>query len=276
MLHFVFTVDGDWKEYFYPKLSPEKRAPNLKKLLRLIDTEIDIAQKLLNGKFIHFVHTSPRARNFFLKPEFVSRWKMIENLGGNIGVHCHEDDPGKGYYYDDSARMENAIGSFTIGLEKEGITPIAYRGGYMSFNSKITSILEANRIFLDFSCEPGIYKGPTKGIILSDWRGAPRNFYRIDYQDYKKSGTSKVFEIPVGKAFGLALHFDKSSIFAMWIIAKKLRKESEKQDFVVSVLAHTYDFKKPAALLKIKLALSILKRYGKFINAEKALEIVRK
>ena len=276
MLYFVFTVDGDWKKYYFSKLSPEERAPNLKELLHLVDTEMDIAQKYLKGKLVHFIHTSPRARDFFLKLEFISRWKKIEDLGGNIGVHCHEDDPGKAYYYDDPKRMEKSISSFTNSLKNEGLSPLAYRSGYMAFNSKMTSILEANRILLDFSCEPGIYEGPMEGIILSDWRGAPRNFYRMDYEDYRKAGKSNVFEIPVGKASGRALHFDKSSVFAMRTIARCLEKEAGKEDFVVSVLAHTYDFRKKISLLNMKLAFSILKRYGRFINAEEALGIVRK
>ncbi len=275
MLYFVFTIDGDWKEYFISSLSEEKRTPNLKKLLDLIDKEIEVTSKLLDGKFIHFIHTSPRARDFFLMPEFISRWKVIEDLGGGIGIHPHEDDPGKGYYYNDPKRMETAISSFANRLQREGINPIAYRSGYMSFNNKITSILEANRIFLDFSCEPGRYDGPIKGIILSDWRGSPKNFYRMNYEDYRKPGSSKVFEIPVGTVRGRSMNLDRYSVLSQPGIAKKLKREAEKEDFVVSIIAHTYDFAKPFKIIQIKLALSILKRYGRFINAEEALEIVK-
>ena len=276
MLHFVFTVDGDWEEYYNPKLSEEERAPKPKKLLGFIDKEISVALKFLGGKFVHFVHTSPRARDTFLKPEFISRYREIEEFGGNIGVHCHEDDPHKAYYFADTVKMEKAISSFTEGLKKEGITPLAYRGGYMAFDPGIIPILEANDIFLDFSCMPGRYLLHEEDILVSDWRGAPWNFYRMDYEDHRKIGKSKVFEIPVGEIFDRYLYIELSSIFAMRDVAKILKERAKEKDFVVSVLTHSFEFGNPLTLLKIKLALLILKRYGRFISAKQALEIVRK
>lgn len=275
MLYFIFTVDGDWEEYYNPKLSEEERAPRLEKLLNFIDKEISITSRLLDGKFIHFVHTSPRARDFFLKGEFISRYKKIEGFGGNIGVHCHEDDPHKAYYFEDTGRMEKAISSFANGLKKEGVTPFAYRGGYMAFSPNIIPILEANDIFLDFSCEPGRYLIHEGDILVSDWRGAPWNFYRMDYEDHRKIGGSKVFEIPVGEIFDRYLYIEISSVLAMRNVAKILKERAKQKDFIVSVLAHSFDFSKPFMLFKIKLTISILKRYGRFINAKEALEIAR-
>ena len=276
MLYFVFTVDGDWEEYYNPKLSEEERAPNLKKLLNFIDKEITTVLRIIDGKFIHFVHTSPRARDFFLGPEFISRWKKIEEHHGSIGIHCHEDDPRKAYYFDDQERMEKAIGYFTNGLRDKGLFPLAYRGGYMAFSPKTILLLEKNEIFLDFSCEPGRYLIHGEKMLVADWRGSPCNFYRMDYTDHRKPGNSKVFEVPIGNALGGYLHIELSSIIKMWNIAKILKRKAKTNDVIVSVLAHTFEFGNFLRVFKIRLTLAILKRYANFINAKEALAIVNK
>jgi len=276
MLYFVFTVDGDWEEYYNPKLSEEERAPNLKKLLAFIDKEITTVLRIIDGKFIHFVHTSPRARDFFLKPEFISRWKKIEEHKGSIGIHCHEDDPRKAYYFDDQQRMEKAIGYFADGLRHKGLSPLAYRGGYMAFSPKTIVLLEKHEIFLDFSCEPGRYLVHGEKMLVSDWRGSPFNFYRMDYTDHRKPGNSKVFEIPIGSASGGYLYIEMSSIIKMWKIARILKSKARTREVMVSVLAHTFEFGNYLRALKIRLVLTILKRYANFINAQEALDIVNK
>jgi hypothetical protein len=276
MLYFVFTVDGDWEEYFNLSLSEENRKPKAEKLLPLIDREIGLAQKLLSGRFIHFVHSSPRARDFFLKPEFIARWEKIEELGGSIGVHCHEDDPQKAYYFDDRDRMDEAITFLSNGLKKAGLLPISYRGGYMSFSSKVIPALEVNDIHLDFSCDPGRHMIHQGRLPVSDWRGAPDNFYRMDLSDHRKVGGSGVYEIPLGSSNGGRLYFETNSLFRIWRTAKGLAKRAKKEDVVVSVLAHSYDFSNPMVMFKIKMGLKLLRKYGKFINAQEALEVVRR
>ena len=105
MLYFVFTIDGDWDEYFNLKLSDEERKPRKDVVLKYIDEEISLASKLLNGRFVHFVHSSPRVRESFLEPEYIERWNEIEQKGGSVGVHCHEDDPRVEYHFDDPDKM---------------------------------------------------------------------------------------------------------------------------------------------------------------------------
>ena len=275
MLYFVFTVDGDWDEYFNIKLPEVKRAPNLQKILKLVDKEINFASKMLKGKFIHFVHTSPRARDFFLRPEFVSLWEKIERKGGNIGVHCHEDDPHRAYYFKDPFRMEESINFFSNALKRVGLVPVAYRGGYMAFSPKTIPILESNDIFLDFSCEPGRYLIHGNNLLVSDWRGAPETHYRLSYTDHRKPGQSRAFEIPVGSYNGKHLYPECFSILQMWGVARRLKKRARKEDVVVSVLAHTFEFANPWRVLKIRFLLSILKLYGKFVNAGGVLAVVR-
>lgn len=269
-LNFVFTVDGDWKEYFRLSLPEERRKPNKNRILPLIDDEMRLASELLEGKFLHFIHTSPRARDFFLQPDFVSRWKEIEKSGGSIGIHCHEDDPQRAYFAGDADRMEIAIRSLTQRLRGNGLNPIAYRGGYMAFTPKTIPILEENRLFLDFSCEPGryLYHG---NLLVSDWRGAPDNCYQMNYSDHRKPGNSKVYEIPLGRGF----YLENNSLWKIWNSAIAWKKRANQEDVIVAVLAHTYDFKSFLMRFKIKLALLILKRYGKFVSAKEVSEIIK-
>lgn len=265
MQYFVFTIDGDWEEYYDHTLPAEIRKPDKKRLLSWFDLEIKLASKMLNGRFVHFIHTSPLARDFFLQPEFISRWKEIESRGGSVGVHCHEDDPHRAYYYADAEKMKKAISFLTERLSGEGLKPAAFRGGYLTFSPRTIPILEKLSIFLDFSCEPGrhLFHGE---LLVSDWRGAPDNYYRLSYEDHRRSGKSRVHEIPLG------IYIETNSLWKIWGKARGFKKR--KEDIIVSVLAHSYDFGSFLKRLKIKLALLILKRYGRFINAREVLEKV--
>ncbi len=265
MLYFVFTVDGDWKEYFDPRFPEEKRKPDRKKMLSWIDWEVGLAARVLDGKLIHFIHTSSRARDFFLQPEFIRKWREIEGQGGDVGVHCHEDDPGRAYYHDDPGKMEAAISFFADALEENNLRPIAFRGGYMGFSSATISILEENGIFLDFSCDPDRYL-KDGDLLVSDWRGAPDNFYRMSYEDHRRPGKSRVFEIPLG------IYIETESLLKIWKKARQFRRREG--ETILSVLAHSYDFDSLRMRLKIRLALSILKKCGKFISAREALTMI--
>lgn len=262
MLYFVFTIDGDWDEYFNTKLPDEKRKPDKKTLLKLIDRQIKLA-KVINGKQLHFVHTSPLVRDFFIQPEFIAKWKELKTKGGSVGVHCHEEDIYTAWYFDDQTRMDVAISYLANGLRREGISTVSYRGGFLAFGPKVIPILEKNNLCLDFSCEPDRHL-KYGDVLVSDWRGAPDVNYHMSYEDHRKPGNSHVFEIPMG------VYIERMSLWQIWQKARKLKKE--KQDQILTVLAHTYDYTSFKMRLKLKLALLILKRYGKFVNAEEVLE----
>jgi len=264
-LNFVFTIDGDWDEYFYTRLGDEERKPKTDQLIVLIEREMALA-KIINGKFIHFVHTSPLVRDFFLKPEFIKLWKKLEASGGEVGVHCHEEELYKAWHYNDQARMEQTINFLFTGLSMAGLSPRSYRGGFMTFSPKIIPILEQNGIFLDFSCEPDRHL-ITNGQLVSDWQGAPSNIYRMAYKDHRRVGKASVFEVPLG------IYIERQSLFSIWQKARELKKQPGTT--IVSVLAHTYDFTSFKMQVKIKLALLILKRYGKFIDTVQTLEKIK-
>ena len=274
MLYFVFTIDGDWAEYFDKSLPEDKRLPELNKILPLVEKSVRLAHELISGHILHFVHTSPRARDFFLRPELVELWKEVEIGGGSIGVHCHEDEPHKEYYYNDTARMRKSISEFAAGLRSAGLSPLAYRGGYMTFSPEIIPILEENRIFLDFSCEPGRYLTHNEKLV-ADWRDCPRNIYQMDYADPRKPGKSRVFEVPVGSALGRYLYIEKTSLYDIWRVARALSIKGRFQNLVVSILTHTYEYRSFFSYLKIRLALLILKLYGRFISASEIIDVLK-
>lgn len=277
MVYFIFTVDGDWKEYFNVNLSEEKRSPKPKVMERLIRREISAAKRLLEGKFIHFIHTSPRARNFFLKSPFIKLWKKIIEGGGDIGIHCHEDDPYRAYYGKDSGRMKKSIHAQVSVLRGLSLEVRAYRGGFLSYSNYLTSVLEKNSLYFDFSCEPGRYL-VEGGITVADWRGAGDSVYRVSYSDYRKAGNSEVYEVPVGTLNGERLYFEKSDFKAIERIASGLKEKSvkEKRDIVVSVLTHSYDYAGWAGVRAVKKKIAVLKKYGCFINLKELREIIEK
>ena len=273
-LYYIFTVDGDWDEYFYSKLSNSARQPNKKTLLAMIKREIRVADSI-NNRFLHFIHTSPVTPDFFLQSEFISLWREIRARGGNVGIHCHTEDLFHEGRFSDLEKMKKSISSLTESLVNKEINPISYRGGYMAFCEKNIPILEKNGLLLDFSCDPGRYLRLERELI-ADWRGAPETHYRMSYEDHRKPGNSKVIEIPLGKAGGGTLYIETTSLLstwkAAWALAKKVKEG--KRDIIVSVLSHTYEFASFWKQLKIKLALFICKKHGIFVSDEEALEII--
>ncbi len=274
-LNFIFTVDGDWDEYFYDKLPKRKRRPNRKHLLGLIKREVKIARSI-NGKILHFVHTSPVTREYFLQPDFVVLWKKIEKNGGSIGVHCHEEGLFNHGKLEDPSKLEQSIHSITVPLRDKGLNLISYRGGYLTFCKSIIPILEKNGIILDFSCSSGRYLH-YKGKLIADWRGAPKNYYHMCYHDHRKEGKSDVVEIPLGKLKQRALYTDITSLRDIWMVARHLaRKERAIEgNMIVSLLTHTYEFSSWWKRLKIRAALFICSRYGGFISDKEVLDIIR-
>ncbi|MBU2574455.1 MAG: hypothetical protein KKH28_10305 [Elusimicrobia bacterium] len=264
-LNYVFTIDGDWDEYFSTRLSDDERKPAKARLVSLIDSELAMSAAA-GGKFIHFVHTSPLVRDFFLQPEFLALWKKAEASGGEVGVHCHEEELYKAWHYADLERMTPAITNMAEGLKNSGLTPRAYRGGYMTFSPGIIPLLESHGLLLDYSCDPGRHM-VKNGALVSDWRGAPSNVYRLDYQDHRRPGKSRVFEVPLG------VYIERQSLLSIWRTCSRLKRRGE--TVIVSVLAHTYDFASWKMRLKIRAALLICKMHGSFISSAEALEKIK-
>ena len=146
MLFYIFTVDGDWKGYFDLKLNKEERLPKVESMQSLIENETSFAKENLSGKFIHFIHSSPCVRNFFLNQPFLDLWKEIVKNQGDVGLHCHEDDPHKAYYIADTKHMDEAITSQSNTFRDKGLELCCYRGGYLAFSNELIPILEKNKL----------------------------------------------------------------------------------------------------------------------------------
>jgi len=95
-------------------------------------------------------------------------------------------------------------------------------------------------------------------------------------EDHRKPGDSGVFEVPLGSAGKTKLYPEINSLLSIWAAAKALKRSAADKDFIVSVMAHTYDFARSGMVRKLKWTLWILKKYGRFINAEEALELIRR
>ncbi len=275
MLYFIFTVDGDWMEYFEVKLPEGERVPRPDIVQELIQREIEMAQRVLNGRFIHFIHTSPLERDFFLKEPFPRLWKEIRENGGDIGLHCHEDDSYKDYFWQDAFRMKRVVSERVRTFKNAGLSVECYRGGFMCFSDEMVRVLEENRIGFDFSCEPGRFLKQGDKLV-SDWRGAPEMHYRMSYSSRSKPGDSNVWEIPVGTSKGKYLYFEKSSAEEIGKIALDLKERSvqNKCDIVVSVLSHTYDYASIDVIKATEEKLTLLKRHGTFINLKELQKII--
>ncbi len=275
MLYFIFTIDGDWEEYFYIKLSEKDRSPKKEVLQDLIKHEIELAKGVLSGRFIHFIHTSPNARDFFLEESFLTLWKELVKNGGDVGLHCHEDDPYKEYYYKDALRMRKVISERVKAFKKAGLNLKSYRSGFLGFSNEMVKILEESRIYFDFSCEPGrLLKH--EGTLICDWRTSPESHYRMSYNNHCKPGNSKVWEVPIGTSKGKYLYFEKSNLQDVEEIASLLKEKSIKNkcDIIVSALTHTYQYASSGVIKDIEKKLSLLKRYGTFINIKELEKIL--
>ncbi|MBU4311431.1 MAG: hypothetical protein KJ706_01775 [Candidatus Omnitrophica bacterium] len=131
----------------------------------------------------------------------------------------------------------------------------------------MVKILEDNKIYFDFSCEPGRFLKEGDNLV-SDWRGAPESHYRMSYNNRCKPGDSRVWEIPVGTSKGKYLYFEKSNMAELEKITLDLKERSveNRGDLVVSVLSHTYEYESPETIRGIEEKLLLLKKYGTFIN----------
>ena len=276
MLYLLFTIDGDWKNYFNRQLSEKERAPSQCLMLNFIGQEIEMAQRNLEGKFIHFIHTSPRARDFFLKKPFITLWQEIIKGGGDIGIHCHEEDPYLEYYFQDGSRMEKVIKEQADKLRGQGLKVRAYRGGFLTFSKGLIPILERNNLCFDFSCEPERYLIHNRQVV-SDWRDSPTSLYQMSYDDYKRAGDSGVFEIPIGALKGKYLYFEKSDLKELEEIVFGFKEMSEKnaRDIIVSVLTHSYEYASSDEIKTIEEKISLLKKYGQFINLGELSELIQ-
>jgi hypothetical protein len=274
MLYLIFTVDGDWKEYFDVKLALEKRRPDPTIMQDLIAKEIKVAARYLEGRFIHFIHASLCARTFFLGEPFITLWSSIISGGGDIGVHCHEELPYNEYYFEDTPRMRKAISEQASALRGSGLKTCAYRGGFLAFNHALIPTLEENGLYFDFSCEPGRHL-VHNGKVVSDWTGSPESLYRMNYADHRRKGDSSVYEIPMGVSGGNYLYFEKSDANTIEKTAGELKNKSGGNDIIVSVLTHTYEYTSVEAVEGIVNKISILKKFGRFINMKELKEIVK-
>ena len=273
-LYLIFTVDGDWNEYFHAGRPNAERLPDAGTLQTLLSREMSAAA-VIGNKVLHFFHTSSVAPDLFLQPAYSAIWKKSEALGGSVGVHCHHKTLYRDACHSDPVAMERSIDLLTRGLRSQGLHPISYRGGYMTFCEKNIPFLEKNGLVFDFSCDPGRYLRH-EGEVIADWRGASDNYYRMSCEDRRKPGTSKVVEIPLGKAGGDALYIDNMSLVRLWRAARALarRAAGKKGDVIVSVLTHTYEFSSFWKTLRVTLALFICKMFGIFINDREAVEII--
>jgi len=176
----------------------------------------------------------------------------------------------------DPYMLEQSVRTLTEPLRKEGLTLLSYRSGYLAFCKNVIPILEKNRLFLDFSCAPGRYLH-YKGKLIADWRGAPKNYYRMCYHDHRKEGESDIVTIPLGKIKQRALYIDITSLRDIWMVAWHLAKKekSSKGNVIVSLLTHTYEFYSVWKRIKIRTALIICRLYGKFITDREALKIIK-
>ncbi len=276
MLYLIFTIDGDWEGYFDIKLSGKDLLPHSEFMETLIHREMEMTARIINGRFIHFIHTSPLARDFFLKKDFLRLWKGILKNGGDIGLHCHEDEPYKHYYCQDTSRMRAVISERVKAFKKAGLDPRCYRGGFLGFSSHTVKILEENGIYFDFSCEPGRFLTSGKDLIC-DWRAAPQYQYRMSYNDHCKPGDSRVWEIPVGTSEGRYLYFEKIDLKELEKIALDLKNRSmhNRCNIVVSVLSHTYEYASLGQIKSIEEKLNLLKEYGTFINLKELEDIIK-
>lgn len=129
-----------------------------------------------------------------------------------IGAHLHpwssppyrEEDLGGRYPSQlDHAQLETQLRELTAAIETSvGVRPVSYRAGRHGFDSRSLRILEELRYRVDTSVDP-LFNETRKGG--PSFAGAPVSPYWPDHDDVRRSGTSRVLEIPVSAATSPAL-----------------------------------------------------------------------
>lgn len=164
-----------------------------------IQTAVDLARNMLSGKAAFFVHTSPFMRRkhgdaFYKEKAYLDVWNEVQGMGGEIGLHPHEEEPdGSAFYYYYAGHMEKVLSEHAGLLRDAGIKVASQMTGYFGMNEWLTPIVEKLGIYVSLN-NVGKYVSESH----NDWERAPREAYFHSYDDVKERGASRVLEIPLG------------------------------------------------------------------------------
>lgn len=166
---------------------------------KLISSAADLVFNLCHGKAVFLIHTSPFVRRqhgnpFITKMDYINLWQRVQDAGGEIGLHPHEEEPdGSCFYYYYSSHMRKIIEENTELLRSRGIKVNSQMMGYFGMNEWITPIAEENGLFVSMN-----NVGKYVSFSHNNWNDAPTEPYFHSYEDSKLPGDSRVLEIPLG------------------------------------------------------------------------------
>ncbi|MDH7480989.1 MAG: hypothetical protein QHH26_03300 [Armatimonadota bacterium] len=166
---------------------------------RLVSLAVDFVLKVCGGKGVFFIHTSPFMRRnhsnpFFNNSEYLNLWQRVQDGGGEIGLHPHEEEPdGSCFYYYYSKHMERVINEHAELLRSRGFNISSQMMGYFGMNEWITPIAENQGLVISMN-----NVGKYVKYSHNNWNEAPLKPYFHSYDDSKAPGDSRVLEIPLG------------------------------------------------------------------------------
>lgn len=237
------------------------------KTLREVAAAIKLVSDVASGKAAFLVHTSPFARRelgdiFYTSDEYISLWRKVTELGGEIGLHPHEDEPdGSCFYYYYSGHMERVLEEHAALLSNLDIRPTCQVIGYHGMNEWITPIVERLGILISLN-----NVGEYVPWSHSDWTRAPRKAYFHGYDDVYSQGTSRVLEVPLGSTdlmrYEDGLVINSNSLWHLKRVWSDIRLASADENALYFVLIKTWDFHK---------CCSAVEKFVRFIQKDGAL-----
>lgn len=198
-VHSVIYVDGNWKAYD-PLSAPEYRveAPNITEIEENLHKALEMMKSIVDGKFVIGLHSGIYCREPFYREPLTNIWKQLVENGGELALHPHEDVVTKGTLFQESNHMKVVIITSYKALQREGLQPTAFRGGYNAYSQAITPLLQQLGVGVDLSALPGAEYPKWNAF----WGKAGASAYYLcakDFRhgpcDHRKSG---VLEIPLG------------------------------------------------------------------------------
>lgn len=248
----------------------------------VVDTRLinGIMRDLTDGKFILTPHSGTYCRTAYYEGELLEVYREAVAGGGELAVHLHEEIKGRGTRYAERDHVTAMFADCRERLEAAGIRPVAYRGGHYAYHPFMNGLLEANEIYADYSCAPGMNYPEREAI----WLGAdlsasllPANI-RAPWAGQRRS---KVLEIPIGSdgqgsAYGNILHVEQSeldNLLRIWDVLVA-RAEAEDRPQIVHCLFHTASVGRPEWLDRYQRFLeAVPKRHGQFVTTLEAREL---
>lgn len=281
-VYVVPIVDVNWLVFapFDPGRDFRVDPPNVPQSVEDMRALVPIMADLTDGKFVLTPHSGTYCRTGYYEGEILETYREAVGGGAEVAVHLHEEIKGQDTRYAERNHVEEMFTAASRMLEAGGIRPAAYRGGHYAYHPFMNRLLEANEIYADYSCCPGM-DFPEREAIWTEAAMSAAYLPENPRQPWRGQRRSAILEIPIGSdgagaAYRNILHVEMSDLDNLLRIWDAIvsRAEAEDKPQIVHCLFHTASVGKPEWLERYRRFLdAVPDRHGQFVTTDEACRL---